>query len=695
MKTKLIALIVLLLITMSIEAKTNSSKSLNTSFAPVGTEWHYGFVAHLFGPVVRDDYYHFISVGDTLIQGKLCNTIVRDYGVNMCRESAVKTFLYQSNDTVFLYVPEMTKFTPLYVFGANTGDSWIISHPAGDVKVTVDSVSTVSLIGAEKKQQFVTYHYNWETYDLTDKSSIIEGVGDFNYLYNYLIYELSYCDDYKKSEGLRCYTNPDLGSHHWTDLPCDRVVDRDTSAKPYLGDSDSWLISSFSPWSGEKKELSYVLKSDTVVNLLIYKKVYASNSLINTTSLNYLGGIRETKGKWHYLPNGEKKEFILYDFSLVVGDTLSINFFYPYSEDVKKLQVIEVDSVYHNGEYRKRIGLGEYNKFSKPVVTIRWFEGIGSDQGLFYNPPGIVDLNDFELICYHHNSDLVYINSKYNSCSLSSKKEMISLNDGDSWSINVSHGSWYGGGTNENYTVVGEKSINGLLYKNVVVTSDSIYNAAQSRFAFNIREDKGKWFYYNSTLSKEVLLYDFNLQVGDSIIASWSGLNVTLKVMKVDSLLLNGEWRKRLQMGQHDAYYGNDYFLHNWIEGIGSDDGILYSTVLVMDSGSTLLCFHRNGELVYINPNFNRCGLISGIENHTISTPFMVKNIDSQNGIYEIQCGSEIEELSITDLQGRIVSHLKPYENNAAFSLIHQPKGVYILQVASSDGKFMQKIVRN
>ncbi|MFZ4457088.1 MAG: T9SS type A sorting domain-containing protein [Bacteroidales bacterium] len=460
--------------------------------------------------------------------------------------------------------------------------------------------------------------------------------------------------------------------------------------KTYLGETDSWLISSFSAWGGKFKELNYVLKADSVISLKRYKKIYA----VDSPSANYLGGLREENRKWFFLPVGKTKESLLYDFSLNVGDTISVNLDHPFDAGRVTFQVVKVDSVYLNGMFRKRIAVGEYNQFSLPYVSNSWIEGVGSEQGLFYNPPGIIDLDDYELICYHHNNDLVYLNPKYNSCSLTPSKNVSYLKEGDSWSVVGSNGSWYGGGNNENYTIVGEKLINGFLYKNVVVTADSIYNSAQSRFAFNIREDKGKWFYYNSSLSKEVLLYDFNLQEGDTIITSWSGFNATLKVMKVDSLLLNGQWRKRLQMGQHNPYSGTDYFLHYWIEGIGSDDGILYSTELLMDSGSTLLCFHQNGVLVYINPNFNRCGIISGIENSKIAIPLIVKNIDSSQGGFEVLSRDYIEELTVTDIRGVVVSQLYPSGNSATVSLKNFPKGVYVLRVKTEKGVLTRKIVR-
>lgn len=488
MKTQFLFLSFLFSLTYNVLAKSE----LNVSFAPIGTEWYYGYE---YGPTQLNDYYHFASIRDTLIHGRLCHTIVRTHGLNICREYEPKAYLTQSNDTVFLYSPLVGIFTPLYVFNANKGDSWTISYVYGDVKVVVDSVSTISIHGASVKQQFVTYHYNWQWRDFIDKSSIISGIGDANYLFNYAIHDLPVCDDYKISKGLRCYKNPNFGTQKWTDLPCDTVFEKTTSTKTYLTDGDSWS---------------------------------------ETHMLSGYSGMR----------------------------------------------------------------------FS----------------------------------------------------------------------------TW-------NYTIKGDTLFNSYRYKRLFVSQDSAYNPS---IAFNVRflrEENGRWFYVDRFSLKEEMLYDFNLQKGDSMYSTQYG--TWLRVIDVDSVLINGKFHKRLRIDKSDVSPDD------WIEGLGSVQGLFYELWSSFDAGSTLLCFHSNGELIYFNPMYNSCGYSTGIDYSKIAAPLIVKTIDSSQGGFEIQCRDYIDELTVTDIRGVIVSQLHPSGNSATVSSKSFPKGVYVLRVKTEKGVLTRKIVRN
>jgi hypothetical protein len=76
------------------------------------------------------------------------------------------------------------------------------------------------------------------------------------------------------------------------------------------------------------------------------------------------------------------------------------------------------------------------------------------------------------------------------------------------------------------------------------------------------------------TADKDTILYDFNLQLGDTLISS-SSYPV---VFEIDSIqLLNGEWRKRYVSNSGEA----------WIEGIGSTNGLLAPYEIYFECGST------------------------------------------------------------------------------------------------------------
>ena len=93
---------------------------------------------------------------------------------------------------------------------------------------------------------------------------------------------------------------------------------------------------------------------------------------------------------------------------------------------------------------------------------------------------------------------------------------------------------------------------------------------------------------FHYPIDTDILIYDFNLQVGDSV--SWKSW-VTAVVQQIDSIQLNnGEWRRRLSFGLGDY----------WIEGVGSTYGLLSSFLQPpLLGGYWLNCFRENGILLY------------------------------------------------------------------------------------------------
>jgi len=118
-------------------------------------------------------------------------------------------------------------------------------------------------------------------------------------------------------------------------------------------------------------------------------------------------------------------ELLLYDFSLNVGDTVSI---YEFNEmDIYKLKMKRVEDVWlfedltytntdsmqllENGSYRRRILMNLYDTWHAGYNTITaWIEGIGSIHGLtrhFLDNLVICDAGFWNLLCYENENELL------------------------------------------------------------------------------------------------------------------------------------------------------------------------------------------------------------------------------------------------------------------------------------------------
>jgi len=175
----------------------------------------------------------------------------------------------------------------------------------------------------------------------------------------------------------------------------------------------------FFPDSNAYFSVSYMkfwFQGDTIIENLQYKKVYVqpNNPIADFSKAWYFAAIREDAiaekvycvlGSYEF-PQYSTEEYLLYDFSVNVGDTVSFYTLWGERYPHMKTQVVEsIDSILIDSHYRKRINFNTWywNQDS-------WIEGIGSTQGLFF--AGSFDMVDgmdwTELLCVHIDDKVIY-----------------------------------------------------------------------------------------------------------------------------------------------------------------------------------------------------------------------------------------------------------------------------------------------
>ena len=148
-------------------------------------------------------------------------------------------------------------------------------------------------------------------------------------------------------------------------------------------------------------------------------------------------------------------------------------------------------------------------------------------------------------------------------------------------------------------------NLDGVDYK--LVWTESVYDS--KRIAGAVREEGRRVYYRKKTgedYEAEVLLYNFNLTVGDTVAVNWMGQQ--LMVMEVSQVEVDGVMRRQLGLGEYSNGYPPSEVLEYWIEGVGSSYGFLNSGYENwMGSFVHLLCYHENGDLVWDNEAFVDC----------------------------------------------------------------------------------------
>ena len=188
---------------------------------------------------------------------------------------------------------------------------------------------------------------------------------------------------------------------------------------------------------------------------------------------------------------------------------------------------------------------------------------------------------------------------------------------------------------------------------------------------------------------EEITVYDFSLNVGDSILAFIDYKeSIKVEINEIDSIVLNdGKKYKRMKAGNYNEV----------IEGIGFSRIHPFHMLIALPtcaSGPDLICCHVNDELLYINPDFLDCDG-TYVSNETISdiSPKPVISFRNEQLIVKFD-GDVFFDVVIYNMQGMMLFQTKNNHSEMLTNLDNFPKGVYIVKVNSGNYVYSEKIVK-
>jgi|GEM_PF-5589346 len=157
---------------------------------------------------------------------------------------------------------------------------------------------------------------------------------------------------------------------------------------------------------GQGSTTTYSLGANSSINDTLYRSLL-SNPCFSQEEPQIIGFIRQSGDSIFYRYSIDFNEFVFYDFSLDVGDEFgpmyceSFNS-YPVNTGILMI-VVAIDTIEVAGEERRRY------YFDSDVI---WYEGIGSDQGLFSNELCVTD-QYLDLNCVHQNAEFIFGNADF------------------------------------------------------------------------------------------------------------------------------------------------------------------------------------------------------------------------------------------------------------------------------------------
>lgn len=215
--------------------------------------------------------------------------------------------------------------------------------------------------------------------------------------------------------------------------------------------------------------------------------------------------------------------------------------------------------------------------------------------------------------------------------------------------------------------------------------------AINTGYAGAIRNDSlvKKVYFVIPNVNKDTLLFDFSLNVGDTIrtyIATTCG---NRKVISIDSVLVGGTYHKRLHTTE--CYFGGQDV--EFIEGVGSNLGLI-ERIPSMGSYNiigSLNCFSRNAQSLYPTNSTTNCPLINSIYNTEINNQVSIHS--NEKTINVKQTSNNYTNYLIYSTTGNVISKGMIESPNITINLKDAVNGIYFISLTGKEQQIIKKVL--
>lgn len=227
-----------------------------------------------------------------------------------------------------------------------------------------------------------------------------------------------------------------------------------------------------------------------------------------------------------------------------------------------------------------------------------------------------------------------------------------------------------------------------ILYNNLGVVVDTILTAPQYKGA--LRENSKKIYFFPAGQPAEKVLYDFNLQEGDTIPGLQYGYayGYTPRVDSIRTIVTaDGVTRKKYFLSVEGSYDETTF----WIEGVGCGMGLLPRYELSSGNVTQLLCFQANNTPIWYETAASQCGLVQVANEKPlikIGKVAIVPNPLVQDSRLEMAENIHDFQLEVIDIMGNVVKS-EWVENQFDFQLKRNDfaVGMYIVKLQTKNNQ--------
>jgi hypothetical protein len=244
------------------------------------------------------------------------------------------------------------------------------------------------------------------------------------------------------------------------------------------------------------------------------------------------------------------------------------------------------------------------------------------------------------------------------------------------------------------FKLEGDTVWNGKTYKNLYTCdADPSVSNWDIGSDYLYREEAGKVFKVNFWSEQEELVYDFNLNIGDSVYVDSIYANAYAYVTLVDSIIIDGAYHKQIHFDSPQDI---------WVEGLGSlhspFNPIQYS--FLIPGGFELLCVTNQNGTIYMNPSYHKCYIdttyiTSQPELFQSSSEIKVSNNPMKTfSLIKIQGSVDgFEKYSLFNSCGMMIKSGTIKDNTFTIQRENLSSGIYFLKVYSKEVILSKKLI--
>jgi hypothetical protein len=241
----------------------------------------------------------------------------------------------------------------------------------------------------------------------------------------------------------------------------------------------------------------------------------------------------------------------------------------------------------------------------------------------------------------------------------------------------------------------GDTLIDGKQYfktlKTGTLTVDGYYQAPEEfpiyEYTYSIREEDQKFYIYNTNSQQESLLQDFDLDIGDTVVAADHCVHKI--VVWIDTVYLGNSPRKRFHLNEGDGPI-------TVIEGVGSTRGLFDSPCNDWFAPVFMQCFIQDQNYLQLFPTFDCSSLVSTEQNNLVEINIYPNPFTDQLNIQIPELSLQPVSIRVLNLLGTTVfqTNIEFSENPERINLEHIPPGMYVIWIRNNNGERSFKVIK-